>query len=273
MGLNSPKALILLGTLKSFKHAIVVFYNPDDAERARNRYHFPPTAATPEITLRAPRGAHTALVPVQLCGPPPDRFYDVDSDDESAIFFHLRPPVAERSFLISPPDAHLWAGNRRPTSHPTRYPSLKTSIARSNSCASGTNRRTGTGRSREAFLAMSENEDGILLVPATEAGACLRVQNWCHCRRVVVARGSEGWDALDEELSLCKWELPSHVAPIRIAGSIEACTWRWVDISSGTIRVQPTRDPHLRHELEVDRISFTHTTRRHWLSLGVGVGA
>ena len=46
---------------------------------------------------------------------------------------------------------------------------------------------------------ISENEDGVLLIP--EAGACVRVQNWCHRRRVVVARGSEGWDALDEELS------------------------------------------------------------------------
>jgi len=40
-----------------------------------------------------------------LRGPPPDRFYDVDSDDESAIFespFH-RPPVPERNFPIPPP--------------------------------------------------------------------------------------------------------------------------------------------------------------------------
>jgi len=36
----------------------------------------------------------------------PDRFYDVDSDDESAIFespFHLRPPVPECDLLIPPP--------------------------------------------------------------------------------------------------------------------------------------------------------------------------
>ena len=47
----------------------------------------------------------------------------------------------------------------------------------------------------------------------------VRVQNWCHRRRVVVARGSEGWDALDEELSDGEWELPSHVPPIRLGGS------------------------------------------------------
>jgi hypothetical protein len=67
---------------------------------------------------------------------------------------------------------------------------------------------------------MSENEDGILLIPAGEAGVCVLVQNWCHRRRVVVARGSEGWDALDEELTPGEWELPTHVAPIRIAGSM-----------------------------------------------------
>ena len=66
---------------------------------------------------------------------------------------------------------------------------------------------------------MSENEDGILLIPEGEAGVCMRVQNWCHRRRVVVARGSEGWDALDEELSDGEWELPSHVPPIRLGGS------------------------------------------------------
>jgi len=54
--------------LKSLKRAIVVFYNSDGAERARqanDRYYFPPTASTPEITVRAFRGAHTVLVPVQ----------------------------------------------------------------------------------------------------------------------------------------------------------------------------------------------------------------
>ena len=45
---------------------------------------------------------------------------------------------------------------------------------------------------------MSENEDGILLIPESEAGICVRVHNWCHSRRVVVARSSEGWDALEE---------------------------------------------------------------------------
>ena len=110
---NGPKqledSLYSWVPFKSLKRAIVASYNPDDAEcarQARGRYYFPPTAATPEITLRVFRGAHTVLVPVRLSGPPPDRFYDVNSDGESAIFespFHLRPPMPERNFLISPP--------------------------------------------------------------------------------------------------------------------------------------------------------------------------
>jgi hypothetical protein len=82
-------------------------------------------------------------------------------------------------------------------------------------------RRKQKDRDREcAGGDMSENEDGILLIPTGEAGVYVLVHNWCHRRRVVVARGSEGWDALDEELSPGEWELPSHVAPIRIAGSM-----------------------------------------------------
>ena len=113
---NGPKqlegSLYSWVPLKSLKRAIVVFYNPHDAERARqasDRYYFPPTLSTPEITLRVFRGAPTVLVPVQLSGPPPDRFYDVDSDDESALFessLHLRPPVPEHNVLVSPPGAH-----------------------------------------------------------------------------------------------------------------------------------------------------------------------
>ena len=56
----------------------------------------------------------------------------------------------------------------------------------------------------------SENEDGIQLIPEGEASVCVRVQNWCHRRRVVVARGSEGLGALDEELSDGELELLSQ---------------------------------------------------------------
>ena len=72
---------------------------------------------------------------------------------------------------------------------------------------------------------MSENADEILLIPEGEAGVCVRVQNWRHRRRVVVARGSEGWDSPDEELSDSEWELPSHVPLIRFgAVGVQACS-------------------------------------------------
>jgi len=66
---------------------------------------------------------------------------------------------------------------------------------------------------------MSQNEDGTLLVPEGKAGVCVCVQNWSHHHCVTVASGSEGWNALDEELSNSEWELPSHVPLIRFAGS------------------------------------------------------
>ena len=61
---------------KSLERAIVVFYNPDNAECARqgsDRYCFTPTASTLETTLGTFRGAHTVLLSVQLSGPPPTR--------------------------------------------------------------------------------------------------------------------------------------------------------------------------------------------------------
>ena len=48
-----------------------------------------------------------------------------------------------------------------------------------------------------------------------ETGGCVRVQNWRHRRRII-ARGSEGCDAPDEEPSDGEWELHS---PIRLEAS------------------------------------------------------
>ena len=202
----------------------MVFYGPDNAERVRqasDRYYFPPTASTPEITLRVFRGAHTLLVHVQLSGSPPDQFCDVEySDEEKGIVdspVHLRPPVPECNFLISPPGSPPVGWEQTHEEPPGEMClSLKTSSARLNSCALSANRRTGTGKTWEAGLAICpSNEDGILLIPEGEAGACVRVQNWCHRRRVVVAHGSEGWGALDE-LGDGEWELPSHISRIRL---------------------------------------------------------
>ena len=224
---NGPKhlegSLYSWVPLRSLKRAIVVFYNPDDAERARqasDRYYFPPTASTPEMTLRVFRGAHTMLVPVQLSGPP-DRFYDVDSDDESAIFespFHLRPPMPERNFLISPPGSPPVGWEQTCEEPPNEVP-LAEDLQRALEHLRAQREQEDRDRAESASGDMSENEDGILLVPEGEAGVSVRVQNWSHRRRVAVARGSEEWDALDEELSDGEWELPSHVPPIRVAGS------------------------------------------------------
>ena len=165
-----------------------MFYNPHDAERARqasDRYYFPPTASTPEITLRVFRGAHTTLVPVQLSGPPPDRFYDVDSDDESAIFespFHLRPPVPERNFLISPPGSPPVGWKQTQEEPPNEV-----ALAEDLQCALEQLRvrRDQGDRDREGAGCgsgdVSENEDGI---PRA------RLVFVCACRTGVIAVAS-----------------------------------------------------------------------------------
>ena len=183
MGLNNSEgSLYSWVTLKSLKRAIVVFYNPDDAERARqasDRYYLPPTAATPESTLRVFCGAHAVLVPVQLNGPFLDRFYDVDSDDESAIFespFHLRPPMRERNFLISPPGSPPVGWEQTHEDPPNEVP-LAEDLQRTLEQLRA--RREQEDRDREgagsASGGMSENGDGILWIPEGEAGVCVRV--------------------------------------------------------------------------------------------------
>jgi len=131
-------------------------------------------------------------VPVQLCGAPPDRFFGIDPDDESAILespFHLRPPVPERNFLIPPPGSPL-VGSRRARGRPTRYCSPETSFER----LRVQREQEDCERAGSASRGIPENEDGVLSAPEGEAGVCVRVQNWSHRRRVAVARGAEGWD-------------------------------------------------------------------------------
>ena len=129
--------------------------------------------------------------------------------------------MPERNFLISPPGSPPVGWEQTHEEPPNEVP-LAEDLQRALEQLRA--RREQEDRDREegaggASGDMSENEDGILLIPEGEAGVCVRVQNWCHRRRVVVARGSEGWDALDEELSDGEWELPSHVPPIRLGGS------------------------------------------------------
>ena len=61
---------------------------------------------------------------------------------------------------------------------------------------------------------MSENEDGILLIPEGEAGVCR-----CRTGGIDVASSSLVAPRVDEELSDGEWELPSHVLPIRLGVS------------------------------------------------------
>ena len=145
--------------LKSFNCAIIVFYDPDDAEGARQ--------ASDRWMLLPANSIHARNH--RLCFP--SCAYDIgprpakqaaarsvlrhDRYDVNAIFelpFHLRPPVPERSFWISPQEAYPLAENRRTMWRPTRYASPGTSTAHSISYATNGNRWIGTGKVQEARL-------------------------------------------------------------------------------------------------------------------------
>ena len=115
----------------------------------------------------------------------------------------------------------------------------------------------------------------------------------CGCRTGVIAvplslaRGSGGWDALDEGLGDGKWGLPSHVPPIWFGASMG---FKPAPASMPPIIHPPTvsanghgggwylslelsgfsrpRGLHLRQGLEVGRFSFIHTIGLNWLLLG-----
>ena len=140
--------------------------------------------------------------------------------------------MPERNFLISPPGSPPvgWEQTREePPNEVALAEDLQRALEQLRVQREQEDRENERERERErertrhgagsASGDLSENEDGILLIPEGEAGVCVRVQNWSHRRRAVAARGSEGWDALDEELSDGEWELPSHVAPIRFGSN------------------------------------------------------
>ena len=128
--------------------------------------------------------------------------------------------MPERNFLISPPGRPPVGWEQTHEEPPNEVPLAK-DLQRA--LEQPRVRRKQEDRNREdaegASGDMSENEDGILLIPEGEAGVCVWGQNWCNRCRVVVARGFEGWDTLAEELSDGEWDLPSHVPPIRFWGS------------------------------------------------------
>ena len=112
---------------------------------------------------------HAILAFVQLGGPPPDRFYHIDRYD-----FSIRlepPPSAHVRTHPHPPRAHPWAASRRTRCRPTRCPHMRpcTSTRQAGIGEPGTK---GTGG---ASGDIPKNEDGILLIPESEASACGRV--------------------------------------------------------------------------------------------------
>ena len=99
--------------------------------------------------------------------------YDVNAIFESP--FHLCPFVPECNFRILPQEVYPWAENRPTMCRPTRVASSRTSSAHSDGYAPSENRWTGAGKAREARLEMFKNKVWILLIPESEAGACVRV--------------------------------------------------------------------------------------------------
>ena len=141
---------------------------------------------------------------------PPYRFY-VDSNDKSAIFespFHLRPPMPERDFPISPTDQmtmrrlgkYIRGAAQRgvPLAEDLQRTLEQLRVKRKQEDRGREDAGGGSGD-------MTEKENGILLIPEGETGGRVRVQNSCHRHLIVVA--------LDEELSDCEWELPGNFPP------------------------------------------------------------
>ena len=131
-------------------------YNAASAERDANSH--PANRTHVRNHLRVFRGMCMVLLPVQLSGSPPYRFYEVYSDDERAIFgspLHSTLPCSHARTQL--PDHTPWrptrgSGRDGRKSRPTRSPSLRTSIARSNSCPSSGNGRTGDGKAQKVRL-------------------------------------------------------------------------------------------------------------------------
>ena len=184
----------------------MVFYNPDDTERPRkasDRSYFLPTASTPEITRRIFRGASISPGPVKRVSP------------RSILRRRLARRERDLRVALPPPPSHARTQlpNLTPGIPPVGWeqtqgvPPNEVSLAEDLQPALDQlhGRREQEDWDREgaggASGDMSENEGGILLIREGEAGGCVRVQNRCHRRRVVVARDSEGWGALDEKLS------------------------------------------------------------------------
>ena len=152
------------------------------------------------------------IVFVQLSGPPSDWFYDVTLDDQSAVLSrpstfvdpcHARaqlPPLttAPASPPVDSEQTHEEPPNKVPLAEGLQRVLEQLRVKREQEDQGREDAGGGSGD-------MSENEDGILLIPEGETGGRVRVQSSCHRHLIAVA--------LDEELSEWEWKLPGHFPP------------------------------------------------------------
>ncbi|KAG8832243.1 carbohydrate-binding module 1 protein [Serendipita sp. 399] len=222
--------------LKSFRRAIVVYYSAEDAERARlasDRLYIPDTAKCPAVTLRAFRAPNTVLVDEGWFSGGKRQVMGDDAEEGSWYFggfpvggsnlendeteirespFHLRPPVPERNFLISPPGSPPvgWVAVREdPPNEVPLAEDLMEALERVKAERSRRKRRfpedrvvvtsSSKSRSRSISDGHSEEDDdseeleqeGVMLIPESAVGLCVRVENWSNQRLVQLHRRRE----------------------------------------------------------------------------------
>lgn len=229
--------------LKSFKRAIVVYYSNEDAERARlasDRLFIPETPRCPAVTLRAFRGPPTVLVEDGWFPGTKRRHiisddaeegswyfggfpmvsslnYDDDDGEIKESPFHLRPPVPERNFLISPPGSPPvgWVAvredppNEVPLAEDLMEALERVKAQRMAASAQRVQKRrrfsgdgprsvTSSSKSRSRSGSDSDSDDmeeleqeGVMLIPESAAGLCVRVENWSTRRLIRLHQSRE----------------------------------------------------------------------------------
>lgn len=279
--------------LKSFRRAIVVFYSAEDAERARiesDRLYIPETPKCPAVTLRAFRAPETVLVEESwFTGSGRNRVMSDDAEEGSWYFggypaqgstnyddtelkespFHLRPPVPERNFLISPPGSPPvgWVAVREdpPNESPLaqdlmdaleRVKAQATSRPRKRRRAVSDDRSDNQDRKRSrsvstagSALSTDEEDHSDLLIPEGASGLSVRVENWStrqlmqrHQARELRRKGDKARaekHALDI-LAQMEAELDQDLDDGRYSASV--VDWNRIDHSRTVINTDFTED-------------------------------